>query len=310
MSRSSSKHRPRWADLSGSQRRAIEEVVGGAVVRAVTCTGGFSPGFASRLLLVDRRQVFVKAMDLRAWPDQGDAYCREILINNALPPNVPAPRILASAQTDAFVVVAFEALDGLEPRQPWVRSELDRVFQALDVLGAMEAPDSLNMPDDHPRLGGWAEIATDDLALATLAARFPWAFARIVDLVTWEQRGSAAARGRTLTHFDLYAHNLLLTSTGTFIVDWPHARAAASFVDTVMLLSTANSGNDSERLWRQRPISSLADPDDVTAVLVAHAGFCAAGAVWPTTPGLEPITAAKNTLARGALAWLKQRWTV
>jgi hypothetical protein len=310
MSRSSSKHRPCWADLSGSQRRAIEEVVGGEVVRADSCTGGFSPGFASRLLLADQRQVFVKAMDLRAWPDQGDAYRREILINNALTPDVPAPPILASAQTDAFVVVAFDALDGVEPRQPWDRSELDRVCQTLDELGAMEAPQSLNLPDDHPRLGGWAEIATDDLALAALAARFPWASARIVDLVTWEQRGSAAARGRALTHFDLYAHNLLLTSTGTFIVDWPHAAPAAPFVDTVMLLSTAINGNDSERLWQQRPVSTLVDPDDVTAVLVAHAGFCTAGAVWPTTPGLEAITSAKNTLARGALAWLRQRWTV
>jgi len=46
----------------------------------------------------------------------------------------------------------------------------------------------------------------------------------------------------------------------------------------------------------------------VTAVLVAHAGSCTAGAVSPVSPGLEAITAAKADLARGALAWLEQRW--
>jgi Phosphotransferase enzyme family len=310
MSRSSSKQRPRWGDLSSSQRRTIEEVVGSAVVRADNCPGGFSPGFASRLMLADSRQVFVKAMDLGTWPDEGDTYRREILIAGALPPVVPAPRLLASAQTDAFVVLAFEALDGVQPRQPWDRRELDRVCDVLDGLTTIEAPEALLTQEDHPRLGGWAKIATDDLALAGLATRFPWASARIDDLVAWEQRGRDAAKGRSLTHFDLYAHNLLLTPSGTFVVDWPHARPAAAFVDTVMLLSTAHDGNDSERRWQQRAVRDLADPDDVTAVLVAHAGFCAAGAVWPPTRGLEAITAAKAELARGALGWLTRRWTV
>jgi hypothetical protein len=183
-----------------------------------------------------------------------------------------------------------------------------RVCQAADALSRVTVPSSLALPDEHPRLGGWREIAEDGLLLTRLAQSFPWAYARLTQLVALEEHGLAGAKGHTLAHFDLFAHNTLLTNGDVFIVDWPHARSAAAFVDTVMLLSTAKDGAQSERLWRQRPVSQVADPDDVTGVLVAHAGSCAASAVWPTSPGLEPITAAKAELAGGALAWLKERW--
>ncbi len=72
VSSSASKERPVWPGLSGAHRRAIEEVAGCAVAKAESRSGGFSPGFASLLRLRDQREVFVKAIDLRAWPDQGE----------------------------------------------------------------------------------------------------------------------------------------------------------------------------------------------------------------------------------------------
>jgi len=307
MPSSASKRRPQWAGLSVHQRRSIEGVVGDHVTHATSRTGGFSPGFASVLRLDDGREVFVKAIDLVAWPDQGEAYRREIAVARALPAAVPAPRLLASGETGDLVILVFEAVQGVEPRQPWDESDLDRVCQAADALSLVPAARFLDS-EDFPRLGGWWEIAGEHQLQVRMDELFPWASGRLRDLVAWEQRGLTAARGSTLAHFDLYAHNTLLTNDGVVIGDWPHARSAAPFVDTVMLLSTANDGQQSERIWRDRPISRVADPDDVTALLVAHAGSCAASASWPVTQGLEAITAAKADLARGAISWLEERW--
>jgi hypothetical protein len=304
---SASKQRPQWAGLSVHQRRSIEGVVGHHVTHAESRTGGFSPGFVSVLRLDDGREVFVKAIDLLAWPDQGETYRREIAVARALPAAVPAPRLLASGETGDLVILVFEAVRGMEPRQPWDESDLVRVCQAADALSVVAAPRFL-ASEDLPRLGGWWEIADDEELRVRSEELFPWASGRLQDLVAWEQRGLTAARGRTLAHFDLYAHNTLLTNDDVAIVDWPHARRAAPYVDTVMLLSTANDGQQSERIWRDRPVSRVANPDDVTAVLVAHAGSCAASASWPMTPGLEAITAAKANLARGAISWLEERW--
>lgn len=307
MSGTSSKRRPQWADLSEAVRDAVREVIGGVVVDAQSCPGGYSPGFASVLQLADGGRVFVKAMDLELWPDQGDAYRREIQVAGALSPEVPAPRLLASVQSESAVVLVFEAVEGAEPVHPWDRSELALVLPVLDLLSGVPSPDALPMTNERPRLGGWFEIAGDAVALASLETLSPWASTRIDALVEWEQRGMMAAGGRALTHFDLYNHNLLLTTSGTVIVDWPHARAAAAFVDTVMLLSTVPAAYNRERLWYERPVSAHVDRDDVTCVLAAHAGFCASGAVQSAAPGLEPISAAKAHLAVAALEWLKQR---
>jgi hypothetical protein len=48
---SASKDRPRWDELPGRVRRLAEALAGGRVIRAESCPGGFSPGFASRLTL-------------------------------------------------------------------------------------------------------------------------------------------------------------------------------------------------------------------------------------------------------------------
>src|SRR4030081_1291656 len=62
--------RPLWRGIPANARTAIEALVGGHVIHAQNCPGGFSPGLASRLTLSDGRRVFVKAMDADAWPDE------------------------------------------------------------------------------------------------------------------------------------------------------------------------------------------------------------------------------------------------
>lgn len=55
--------------------------------------------------------------------------------------------------------------------------------------------------------------------------------------------------GETLLHGDVRADNLLLTASGVTLVDWPHARVGAAFVDPVLFAPAlpAGGGGSSSR---------------------------------------------------------------
>ncbi|MDY7106669.1 MAG: hypothetical protein S0880_36295 [Actinomycetota bacterium] len=79
-------------------------------------------------------------------------------------------------------------------------------------------------------------------------------------------------------------------------------------IDAVMFLAGAAAGGiDAESALAASPLSRRVAPPDIDAVLAAHAGFCAAGALEDVEPGLEAIPAAKQELAVAALSWLRRR---
>jgi hypothetical protein len=147
---SASKQRPAWNRLPRAARAAIEAILAGRVFAALSCPGGFSPGFASRLVLADGRRVFVKAVDAHAWPDQAGSYRAEVQIAASLPDSVPAPRLLGSVDDDRWVILAFEDIDGHEPTRPWTRNQLDRVLTATGQLSQALTPSPLPLPTEHP----------------------------------------------------------------------------------------------------------------------------------------------------------------
>jgi Ser/Thr protein kinase RdoA (MazF antagonist) len=302
-----SKHRPLFDDLPASARAAVEHLAGGPIVEARNCPGGFSPGMASRLTRADGHRVFVKAMDADAWPFEAVHYRTEARIAAALPPTVPAPRLLGTLDDGHWVILAFEHVDGAEPAQPWHPDDLERVAGAVQDLERAATPSPVALARDHPRLGGWADLAGDRRRLARLPEHSAWAAAHLAGLIRLEEAGLAAAQGDSLVHFDLYPHNVLLTPgrpARVVFVDWPHARLGAAVVDLVtVLISAAADGIDPEPALRH----CAAAPDAVTAVLAAHAGFMFAGALSPAPPGLEAIAAAKLRLGLGGVRWLRRR---
>jgi aminoglycoside phosphotransferase (APT) family kinase protein len=305
---SASKDRLRWDDLPARIQRRIEELAGDRVVVAENCEGGFSPGFASRLTLASGARVFAKAMDADAWPFQASFHRSETVVAAALPAAVPAPRFIGSSDDGHWVVLAFECVTGREPTRPWRIDELGRVVAAIGVLAAATTPSPVAVPADHPRLGGWAEVASDRRLRARLAAHSDWAAEHAGLLAAIEGEGLVAARGSSLVHFDALPHNILLTPDRVLFVDWPHARLGAPFIDLLMMLiSAAADGIDPEPLLRDHPAVAGTDPRAVTGVLAALTGFCLADAVKEAPPGLEPIVAAKLELGRGALGWLRGR---
>jgi aminoglycoside phosphotransferase (APT) family kinase protein len=305
-----SKSRLLWHQVPAAVQAEVGRLAGGgSVVAARNCPGGFSPGLASRVRLDDGRRLFVKAMDTAAWPGEAAAYRAEAAVTAALPGTVPAPRLHGTFDDGSWIVLVFEDVDGREPAQPWAATDLDRAVKALAHLSRALTPAPIDAPADHPRLGGWAELATDAGCLDRLASLSPWAADRLDRLIELEQSGlAAAAAGNTLLHFDVYAHNILLTPQRVVFVDWPHARVGNALVDMVLLLSgAAADGLDPEPFLRAGENGAL------TAILAAHAGFLLAGGLSEPWPGLEAITAAKLHLGTGSLGWLHDRlrtvWT-
>lgn len=187
-------------------------------------------------------------------------------------------------------------------------TELERVATAAGEMSAVLTPSPVSLLTDHPRLGGWAELAEDPTCLRRLPAHSAWAASNLQMLIELERDGLAAAQGTSLVHFDLYAFNTLLTPDRVVFVDWPHARMGAPFVDLVMMLSSAAAdGIDVEPLLRRQVLASDVEPHLIDGVLAAHAGFLTAGGLYGSRPEYARIREAKRHLSRGAIGWLQQR---
>jgi hypothetical protein len=78
-------------------------------------------------------------------PGPPAAHRREAEIAAALPPDIPAPRLLWSHDEgkEGRIVLAFEDVDGRNHEEPWRPDELDRVLDALAALAGLLTPSSL-----------------------------------------------------------------------------------------------------------------------------------------------------------------------
>lgn len=188
-----------WQQTPARVRAAIQSRLGAEVVDAVSQPGGFSPGLAARLWLADGRRVFVKAISADRTPMGPSSYRAEARVTAALPPSVPAPRLLWSYDDGDWVALVLEDIDGHPPAQPWRPEELDRVLAALAALAVDLTPTPVDAPAVTDK---WAESCTGWRRLAAagdrrLAEVAPWAWAHLDRLAELEARWSQAAAGAT-----------------------------------------------------------------------------------------------------------------
>jgi aminoglycoside phosphotransferase (APT) family kinase protein len=302
-----------WEALPEHVRGAVEGWLGSPVVAATTQPGGFSPGVASRLVAADGRRVFVKAVCAVPNRDAPRFHRREIRIASALPADAPVPPLLWSMDEggDGWVVLAFEDVEGQHPVLPWKLDELDRVLDAQAALAESLTPSPLgeDVADSvvrwlnrHGR--GWNRLLEDPLP-----GMDEWTLRNIVKLAQLEGQAPTAAKGDTLLHFDTRADNLLLTPEKVYFVDWPHARLGQAWVDAVLMAPSVNmqGGPDPEELLNRHPAARTADPDAISAVIAAVAGFFTNQSLQPPSagiPGLRSFQASQGVVAR---RWLQDR---
>jgi Ser/Thr protein kinase RdoA (MazF antagonist) len=313
--------RVRWQELPIAVRSWAQDVLGSAVVAAVSQPGGFSPGAASRLTLADGRRAFIKAVCASANPDSPVMHRREAQIAAALPPGVPSPAFLGSYDDGEWVALLFCDVEGRQPGQPWRLGDLQRVMTALDTLHELLTPSPLTaVPGVEERyadsLSGWRQLAAAGGSPRRLAAAAAgsggldaWSSRNLDALADLESGWAAAAAGTTLLHNDVRADNMLITADGVVFVDWPAACVGAAPFDVVAFAPSValEGGPEPEWLLARSRSAAAADPDAVTAMVAAVAGYFTWQALLPAPRGLPTVRAFQAAQGVHARAWLRLR---
>ncbi|MFJ2772425.1 aminoglycoside phosphotransferase family protein [Streptomyces sp. NPDC087300] len=301
-----------WEVLPAQVKTALEAELGGAVVAAVTQSGGFSPGVAARVRLGDGRRAFVKAVSAEANPGSPRLHRAEARHSAALPDSVPAPRLLASYDDGVWVALAFEDIEGRQPQVPWRSDELALVLDAVADLSYALTPAPVAarsvVDTEGESFRGWAQLVEAD---GTVVDRLdPWARRNLRALAELAAPWAGFAAGDTLAHADLRADNMLITAEGRVVfVDWPHVVRAAPWFDLLVMLPCvrAQGGPDPEDVFTAHPLGRDADPAGVTATLAALAGYFVRGSLKPDPPGLPTLRAFQAAQGAAALDWLRKR---
>lgn len=323
-----------WAAVPAPVRAEVERRLGSPVAEAISQPMGFSPGVAARLRLADSRRVFVKAAGPKPNPGLPAIHRQEARVVSALPVSTPSPRLLAvydegedsSGAAAGWIVLVFEEVEGHHPAQPWEPGELKRVLEALAGLGDLLTPSPLaepvvqsasaafaSAPGIYGRLTGWRQLfdakRLDEDASAKTDRLDAWSARNLDALVALEAQAAQAAAGSTLLHFDVRADNLLLSPGRVWFVDWPLACVGAAWVDAVFFApSIAMQGGPApEEVIAQIPACRAADPQAVTAVIAAVAGFFTHRALQPPPPGLPTVRAFQAAQGAVARRWLEER---
>jgi aminoglycoside phosphotransferase (APT) family kinase protein len=297
-----------WGDLPPQVRLAIERRLGGAVVEAVTQRGGFSPGLAARLRLIDGRRFFVKAVSEAANPDTPHIYRREARIVAALPESAPVPRFLWSFDEGGWVALCFEDIDGRHPTEPWTETDLALVVATLKKMAVDFTPSPIDT-DQTARawfarsINGWRRAkgrGEDRLD--------PSCVRHLARLSNLESLAPDAVDGATLIHLDIRADNLLIAGEQVYVLDWPWAQKGAAFVDWLaMAPSVAMQGGPSPEAFLGRFDLSGVSEEAIDAALCSLAGFFVVGALEPPPPGLPTVRAFQAAQGVVALQWLRAR---
>ncbi|MFS0696542.1 phosphotransferase [Streptomyces nitrosporeus] len=303
-----------WSALPSGVRGQVEASLGSPVEDAVTQAGGFSPGAAARLRLADGRRVFVKAAGPEPNPGTPALHRAEAGITAALPAAAPVPELLMALDLDGWAVLVFEDVDGRMPAQPWQPDELRRVLAATAELSVLLDPSPVEVPTVAERFGeefrGWRLLAGACAKGADDPARLdPWARRNLGRLADREAAWSTAAAGSALIHGDLRADNVLLTDDRVVFVDWPWAAIGAPWFDIVLMGPSVimQDTPDAMRFLDQHLHAHAADPDDVTSVLIALAGYFLHQSVQAPPPGLPTVRGFQRAQGEAALNWVRER---
>jgi aminoglycoside phosphotransferase (APT) family kinase protein len=295
-----------WVRVPARVRAEVERKLGAPVVSAVNQSGGFSPGVAARARLADGRRVFIKAVAPELNPDIPNFHRSEARIVAAIPESASVPRLLFMVDTGDWVVLVFQDIEGVPPREPWRLTELGRVLDATVELAAALDPAPVSGPTLAQRLGkvfqGWHQLGASTWP-------DPWTRRHYARLAELEAGWTAAAAGTALIHADLRADNVLLAADRVWFVDWAHGAVGAPWFDVVFMAGSVimHNGRAGQDLLDNHLADRDAAPEAVLSALVATIGFFLHQSTLPAPVGLPTLREFQRAQGEAALGWLRER---
>lgn len=295
--------RPAWTTLPSLLRTRIIEAIGGTFVADAPAHGGFSAAYAGVVTTTTGR-AFVKACAVD-WHADSLHFLREEMSTLAQLPTTIAPRLRASIDDAAGAGLVIDAIDGHHPGQPWTTEDLHAVAETLSTLSATPAPPEMPRAEDRmiPGFTRWQDISSDSLLLETL----PHALQeRMTQLLRIEAGLRNALRGDLIVHDDVRADNILISDGRAHLLDWPHARRGAAWIDLPCLLPSieASGGPSCEEAWA---LFEAHGAPTQAALLPVISGFASFLWYWqgqPEIPQLPGLRAFQRAQAVPALRWL------
>jgi len=290
----------------------VADLGGGVPSRVDDLEGGFSPGARARLRFSGGADLFVKAVGTELNPESPVFHRREAGVSAALPLSPSWPRLLHTYDDGDWVALAFEAVDGRTPTIPWRAAELQSVIHALERVHRDLTPCPVSgVPSAADRLSdmfnGWERLARAPSLPAGLG---DWPRHQLERLVDLESRWVEASVGDTLLHCDIRSDNVLIRDGGGAVfVDWPHAAVGVPVLDMVCWAPSVvlEGGPEPDELLASHALCCGADPEVVTTLAAAMAGFLVERSLQPPPPGLPTLRAFQSAQGEIALSWLQRR---
>jgi hypothetical protein len=228
---------------------------------------------------------------------------------------VRAPRFRFSFEIEEWIVLAFDAVDGAIPQQPWRDGELANVVQAISDLADILTPSPIPNVSPMSEVMGdefqtFARLLRDGVSGPLCRVDLDGSVQeRLADLASLEAGWRVAAAGSTLTHHDLRVDNILIDRDGNvWIVDWSSPCLAAPWVDIATFLPTIRrEPKEMERLFLSTSAGLSATPRDVDRFVAALAGMWFERSSRPIVEHAPHLRDHQRRCAQAAFDWLRFR---
>jgi aminoglycoside phosphotransferase (APT) family kinase protein len=281
----------------------IEARLGSKVVMTESRTGGFTPGFASLVVTAAGTTHFVKAASLVAQRGIAEAYRAEGRALRTLPPGVPAPRLQWIHDSDDWVVLCIEAVDGDQTPRPWSEADVQVASDMLVSLASALTPaPGLGVTDfatayaDWPAC--WDHVRTSQPSLPHLdeAAELASRFAEVT-------------AGDTLVHGEVRDDNLLFIDDDTVVLcDWKWPARGAAWIDSLLLLiGPRHDGFDVNLHIASHPLLASVPGESIDIVLALFAGYYFRAAEQPSPASSKYLQTAAIEHRDALWNWLSER---
>lgn len=292
-----------WPFLPPGLRAWIERRCGSPVVEAISQNTGFTPGFASVLVCEDGSRHFAKAASVKAQRMFADSYREEARKLAALPPSVPAPRLLWHLDDD-WVVLGIEHVDARPAERPWREDDLAAVLDALEAVADELTPPPVGLALDDaadelaPLVEGWAAIraARPDLP-------------HLDEAEALARQHVEVCAGDTLVHTDVRSDNVLIDASGrALIVDWNWPIRGCDWFDSfAALIGPRGEGIDVDAVIASRRLLRDVPDESIDVMLALYVGYFLSQCEQPVPPSSPHIRDHQRWQGEVCWQWLAER---